>query len=35
MKYEARTPLYYDASEMALEFMLSDNELLAESHAAE
>ena len=35
MKYEARTPLYYDASEMALEFMLSDNELLAESPAAE
>ncbi len=35
MKYEARTPLYYDASEMALEFILSDNELLTESLAAE
>lgn len=29
MKYEARTPLYYDAAEMALEFILSDNELLS------
>jgi len=28
MKYEARTPLYYDAADMALEFMLSDNEFL-------
>ncbi|MDK9693989.1 MAG: molecular chaperone TorD family protein [Sulfurimonas sp.] len=28
-KYEARTPLYYDAAEMALEFLLSDNEYLA------
>ncbi len=28
-KYEARTPLYYDAAEMALEFMLSDNEYLS------
>jgi len=28
MKYEARTPLYHDAAEMALEFMLSDNEYL-------
>ena len=28
MKYEARTPLYYDAAEMALEFLLSDNEYL-------
>jgi len=28
MKYEARTPLYYDAAEMALEFILSDNEYL-------
>lgn len=26
MKYEARTPLYYDAAETALEFILSDNE---------
>lgn len=33
MKYEARTPLYYDAAEMALEFMLSDNELVSESLA--
>ncbi|MDD2652821.1 MAG: molecular chaperone TorD family protein, partial [Sulfurimonas sp.] len=29
VKYEARTPLYYDAAEMALEFLLSDNEYLA------
>lgn len=29
MKYEARTPLYYDAAEMALEFILSDNETLS------
>jgi len=28
MKFEARTPLYYDAAEMALEFLLSDNEYL-------
>lgn len=28
MKYEARTPLYYDAADMALEFILSDNEYL-------
>lgn len=28
MKYEARTPLYYDAAEMALEFILSDFEML-------
>ena len=28
MKYEARTPLYFDAAEMALEFILSDNEHL-------
>jgi len=28
MKYEARTPLYYDGAEMALEFILSDNEFL-------
>jgi len=27
-KYEARTPLYHDACEMALEFILSDNESL-------
>ena len=31
MKYEARTPLYFDAAEMALEFMLSDNEYLVET----
>jgi len=30
MKYEARTPLYYDGADMALEFMLSDNEYLVE-----
>ena len=35
MKYESRTPLYYDAAEMALEFILSDNELVNESLAAE
>ena len=29
MKYEARTPLYYDTAEMALEFILSDNEYLS------
>lgn len=29
MKYEARTPLYYDAAEMTLEFILSDNEMLS------
>lgn len=27
-KYEARTPLYYDAADLALEFILSDNEYL-------
>ena len=31
MKYEARTPLYYDAADMALEFVLSDNEYLSEA----
>lgn len=30
MKYEARTPLYYDAADMALEFLLSDHEYLVE-----
>ncbi|WP_372998698.1 molecular chaperone [Sulfurimonas sp.] len=30
MKFEARTPLYYDAAEMALEFLLSDNEYLSQ-----
>ncbi len=29
MKYESRTPLYYDSAEMALEFILSDNETLS------
>ena len=33
MKYESRTPLYYDAAEMTLEFLLSDNELVTESLA--
>jgi TorA maturation chaperone TorD len=28
VKYEARTPLYYDVADMALEFILSDNEYL-------
>ena len=28
VKYEARTPLYYDVADLALEFMLSDNEYL-------
>ena len=28
MKFEARTPLYYDAADLALEFILSDNEYL-------
>ncbi len=31
MKYEARTPLYYDGAEMTLEFILSDNEYLTEA----
>ena len=31
MKYEARTPLYYDAADMALEFILSDNEYLTQA----
>jgi len=34
-KYESRTPLYYDTCEMALEFILSDNEIVNESLAAE
>jgi len=29
MKYESRTPLYHDAAEMAMEFLLSDNEYLS------
>lgn len=28
-KYEARTPLYYDIADLALEFILSDNEYLS------
>jgi TorA maturation chaperone TorD len=28
VKYEARTPLYYDTADMTLEFILSDNEYL-------
>lgn len=28
VKFEARTPLYYDAADLALEFILSDNEYL-------
>jgi len=31
MKYESRTPLYYDAAEMTLEFILTDNELLSKA----
>jgi TorA maturation chaperone TorD len=34
MKYEARTPLYYDAADMALEFILSDNEYLTKEISA-
>lgn len=30
MKYESRTPLYYDAAETTLEFILSDNETLSQ-----
>lgn len=30
MKYESRTPLYYDAAETTLEFILSDNEMLSQ-----
>ncbi len=33
MKHEARTPLYYDAADMALEFMLSDFQYLSETAA--
>jgi TorA maturation chaperone TorD len=29
MKYEARTPIYYDAADLAIEFILSDNEYLS------
>jgi len=34
VKYEARTPLYYDASDLALEFILSDNEFLTNEQKA-
>ena len=34
VKYEARTPLYYDASDLALEFILSDNEYLTKEQKA-
>ncbi|PHQ55486.1 MAG: dehydrogenase [Sulfurimonas sp.] len=34
MKYEARTPLYFDGAEMALEFILSDNEYLTSEISA-
>jgi TorA maturation chaperone TorD len=30
LKYEARTPLYYDVAETALEFLLSDNEYVTQ-----
>lgn len=34
MKYESRTPLYYDAADMALEFILNDYQYLSESTGA-
>ncbi|MDA7817581.1 molecular chaperone TorD family protein [Sulfurimonas sp.] len=34
MKFEARTPLYFDAADMALEFILSDNEYLSKAAVA-
>lgn len=34
VKYESRTPIYYDAAEMALEFILTDNEYLSVEKAA-
>jgi len=34
VKYESRTPLYYDGAEMALEFLLSDNEYLQQGAVA-
>ena len=30
LKYESRTPLYYDTADLALEFILSDNEYLTQ-----
>lgn len=35
MKYESRTPLYYDAADMALEFLLTDFEYLNTTLAPE
>jgi len=32
-KFESRTPLYFDTCEMAMEFLLSDNEFLSEAVA--
>jgi len=34
VKYESRTPIYYDAAEMTLEFILADNEYLSVEKAA-
>lgn len=34
MKYEARTPLYSDTADMAMEFILSDNEYLVKGEMA-
>ena len=34
VKYESRTPIYYDIAEMCLEFILEDNEYLSTSKAA-
>ena len=34
VKYESRTPIYYDAAEMCLEFILADNEFLSTGKAA-
>ncbi len=34
VKYESRTPIYYDAAEMTLEFILADNEYLSTEAAA-
>ena len=34
MKFESRTPLYYDAADMALEFILSDYQYLSETLGA-
>lgn len=34
VKYESRTPIYYDVAEMCLEFILADNEYLSVEKAA-